>query len=250
MRTLRLVAAYPMAFFLAAAYTEGIFLAFAIFCLYFLRRGFWYGAAICAFCATLTRFTGIVLLLPMIWEYGSVTRLVAPHLLGRWRMASLATQKGAIRGSLGGAFGSAGPGQRHALPGALVRRATQLCGAEETGWSNRSSMPLWQSLPLRSAKSLYNAGLDLSTGADTSRPDTAAGLWYYHASDDTAAAASLYPVHAWSARFDSRLADHLEPGPLCLRWALLDTCGSNLPVACPVGVRDDQDSISSLSAAF
>ncbi len=70
-RTVRLLAAYPLAFFLAAAYPEGIFLALTAFCLYFMRRGSWYGAAICAFFAALTRFTGIILLLPMLWEFGS-----------------------------------------------------------------------------------------------------------------------------------------------------------------------------------
>jgi hypothetical protein len=71
-RTIRLIAAYPMAFFLAAGYTEGVFLALAVFCLYFLRRNLWYGAAICAFFAALTRFTGVILLLPMVYEYTRV----------------------------------------------------------------------------------------------------------------------------------------------------------------------------------
>ena len=69
-RTIRLVAAYPMAFFLAAAYTEGVFLALAVFCLYFLRRNLWYAAASCAFFAALTRFTGVILFLPLVYEYG------------------------------------------------------------------------------------------------------------------------------------------------------------------------------------
>lgn len=146
-RTIRLVAAYPMAFFLAAAYTEGIFLAFAIFCLYFLRRGSWYGAAICAFCATLTRFTGIVLLLPMIWEYGSVHSWWHRTFWedGAWRrwlhrkelfevasvVLSVPLGLGSYMLYLGLWFGE---------PLSFVR-------AEETGWL-RSSMPLWQSLPL------------------------------------------------------------------------------------------------------
>jgi Gpi18-like mannosyltransferase len=80
-RTIRLVAAYPLAFFLMAAYTEGVFLALAVFCLYFVRRHLWYAAAICAFFAALTRFTGVILFPPLVYEYGSAQ--------GWWRRSSL-----------------------------------------------------------------------------------------------------------------------------------------------------------------
>lgn len=70
LRTVLVFAAYPMAFFLVAAYTEGLFVALAIFCLYCARRGSWWMAAALAFLAGLTRFTGIVLVLPLLWEYG------------------------------------------------------------------------------------------------------------------------------------------------------------------------------------
>jgi hypothetical protein len=63
------LAAYPFAFFLTAAYPDGIFLGLAIFSIFFARRGLWYGAAACAFAAALARPTGIILVLPLLWEY-------------------------------------------------------------------------------------------------------------------------------------------------------------------------------------
>lgn len=86
-RTLRVLAAYPLAFFLAAAYTEGIFLALAAFCLYFARQGAWARAIACAFLAGLTRFTCIVLFLPLIVEFASQNGWLrrAAWVSGRWR---------------------------------------------------------------------------------------------------------------------------------------------------------------------
>jgi hypothetical protein len=66
---IRVLAAYPLAFFLAAPYTEALFLALTIWTLYNARRGNWYLAALCAFWAALTRPTGAILWLPICWEY-------------------------------------------------------------------------------------------------------------------------------------------------------------------------------------
>lgn len=85
--TLRLVVAYPLAFFLFAPYTEGLFIAFVAGALYAARRGSWRWAALWALLAALTRPTGLALLLPLDWEYGRqrdwwrVVRAGA----GRWR---------------------------------------------------------------------------------------------------------------------------------------------------------------------
>jgi hypothetical protein len=65
------LAAYPLAFFLAAPYTEGPFIALAAFALYGARTGSMRMAATCAFFATLMRLTGLILLAPLVWEYGS-----------------------------------------------------------------------------------------------------------------------------------------------------------------------------------
>lgn len=68
--TIRVFAAYPLAFFLAAPYTEGVFLAFAVIGLLAIRRGWWRWATLCAALALLTRPTGIILLPPLLYEYG------------------------------------------------------------------------------------------------------------------------------------------------------------------------------------
>jgi Dolichyl-phosphate-mannose-protein mannosyltransferase len=65
---------WPLGFFLAAAYTEGIFLAFAVWSLWCMRRGrlhvkYWYLAALFAFLATLCRSTGAILFLPLLYEF-------------------------------------------------------------------------------------------------------------------------------------------------------------------------------------
>jgi hypothetical protein len=71
MPTLRVTIAYPLMFFLAAPYTESLFLALAVWALYLARRGIWFFSALCAVFAMLTRSTGIILWLPMVWELGS-----------------------------------------------------------------------------------------------------------------------------------------------------------------------------------
>lgn len=68
-RVMLVAAAYPLAFFLTAPYTEGLFLAFAAFGLYFARRGAWRRAGAMAFLATLTHVTGVILIPPLVWEF-------------------------------------------------------------------------------------------------------------------------------------------------------------------------------------
>lgn len=69
-RAVRVFAAYPLAFFLTAPYTEGIFVAFAAATLFSARRGAWHWAAAFAFLAALARPTGLALILPLLYEYG------------------------------------------------------------------------------------------------------------------------------------------------------------------------------------
>ncbi|TAN32085.1 hypothetical protein EPN29_10195 [bacterium] len=69
-RAARLFLAYPFAFYLAAAYTEGPFIAFAVWSLLLARRGRWAPAAGLAFLAALTRVTAVILVLPLIWDLG------------------------------------------------------------------------------------------------------------------------------------------------------------------------------------
>lgn len=69
-RAIWVFAAYPLALFLTAPYTEGLFVAWAAFCLFFARRGAWRWAALCGFFAGLTRPTGLVLVPALAWEFG------------------------------------------------------------------------------------------------------------------------------------------------------------------------------------
>jgi hypothetical protein len=79
------LAAYPFAFFLAAPYSDGPFLAAAVFTLYFARRGSWKWAALAAFLAGLTRPTAIALILPLTWEFGRQQGWWSRAVLRDWR---------------------------------------------------------------------------------------------------------------------------------------------------------------------
>jgi hypothetical protein len=67
---LRMEVAYPLAFFLTAPYSDGLFLAAATFGLLTMRMGKWGLATLCVCLALLTRSTGVILLAPLIFEYG------------------------------------------------------------------------------------------------------------------------------------------------------------------------------------
>lgn len=69
-RSLRVFIAYPLAFFLTAPYTEGLFVAFVAGSLLCARRGSWRWAGGWAFLAGLTRPTGLALVPALLWEYG------------------------------------------------------------------------------------------------------------------------------------------------------------------------------------
>lgn len=69
-RAIRVAVAYPLAFFLVAPYTEGLFLGFSALALWGARRGTWGWAALWAFLAGLTRPTGVILIPALAWEFG------------------------------------------------------------------------------------------------------------------------------------------------------------------------------------
>lgn len=68
-RTLFYYAMFPMAFFLAAAYSESLFMLLSLLCFYSTRRGRWWQAALWGGLASLTRSTAIPLLIPFVYEY-------------------------------------------------------------------------------------------------------------------------------------------------------------------------------------
>ncbi len=67
-RVLLLAAVFPTAFFLAAAYSEALFLAFSLGVFAALRRRNWLLAGMLGAFATLTRLQGVFLALPLAWE--------------------------------------------------------------------------------------------------------------------------------------------------------------------------------------
>src|SRR2546421_12869979 len=68
-RTALYLSVFPTAFFFAAAYTESLFLLLALLGFYYMRQGNWWLAGACGFFATLTRSTGLLLLVPFCYEY-------------------------------------------------------------------------------------------------------------------------------------------------------------------------------------
>ncbi|TAK36815.1 MAG: hypothetical protein EPO21_01340 [Chloroflexota bacterium] len=68
-RTVVYMAIFPTAFFFFAPYTEALFLALMVTSFYFSRKGWWWLAGACGFAAALTRPHGVVLLVPLAWEF-------------------------------------------------------------------------------------------------------------------------------------------------------------------------------------
>jgi hypothetical protein len=73
-RTVLYLATFPTAFFFWAVYSESLFLLLAVGTLYAARRGHPWIAAACLSGALWTRPFGIVLILPLIWEFVLASR--------------------------------------------------------------------------------------------------------------------------------------------------------------------------------
>lgn len=80
-RTVLYVALFPTALFLFAPYTEALFLALSVGCLYAARRRTWLLAALLGALAAGTRSSGLLLALPLVVEAG----LQARESPGPWR---------------------------------------------------------------------------------------------------------------------------------------------------------------------
>ena len=139
-RAVRVLAAYPFAFLLFAPYADGIFLGLACFGLYCMRRGRWRWAALCVFLATLTRLTGLILIAPLMWEYGQ-------H-LGWGRGVSSLPRRGIALGKVVLAA-LAGPVAVLAFAGYLAARFGQplaFARSQSLYWEYTQD-PLWMTLP-------------------------------------------------------------------------------------------------------
>jgi hypothetical protein len=71
---LAITLAFPLAFFLGAAYAESLFLTEVCFTLLFARRRAWGPAALVAFVAGVTHPRGLVLIAPLAWEWARTER--------------------------------------------------------------------------------------------------------------------------------------------------------------------------------
>ena len=68
-RTVLYLALFPTAFYLASGYNESLFIFLSVCVFYQLRRGNWWWAGLIGLFASLTRSSGIFLLLPFYYEY-------------------------------------------------------------------------------------------------------------------------------------------------------------------------------------
>lgn len=60
---------FPTAFFFNAVYTESLFLLLSVASIYYARKERWWVACAIGILAALTRVTGVLLVLPLAWEY-------------------------------------------------------------------------------------------------------------------------------------------------------------------------------------
>jgi hypothetical protein len=85
-RAVLYLAVFPTAFFLYAPYTESLFLALSVGCLYAARRSAWLLAGYLGAMAALTRSTGLLLVLPLLIEAVLQARAYEGAVRGRLRL--------------------------------------------------------------------------------------------------------------------------------------------------------------------
>jgi Gpi18-like mannosyltransferase len=68
-KTVLFLSVFPTAYFLSVPYTEGLFFALTIACIYYGRLGKWHFAGILGLLAALTRIAGLLLLIVLLVEY-------------------------------------------------------------------------------------------------------------------------------------------------------------------------------------
>lgn len=61
--------AFPTAFFFACLYSEGLFLLLSVLSLYFAKKKNWLWSAVCAMLLAVTRLSGILILVPLLYEF-------------------------------------------------------------------------------------------------------------------------------------------------------------------------------------
>lgn len=69
-RAILYIAVFPTALFFFAGYSESLFLLLTVACMYHTRREDWLLAGVFGGLAAATRVTGILLIVPLLWQYG------------------------------------------------------------------------------------------------------------------------------------------------------------------------------------
>lgn len=138
--TLLLLAAYPLAFYLAAGYSEAPMLAASALTLLFARRGQWVGTGVAAALAALTRGPGVLILVPVAWEYG---RQHGWWSLSEWRTVPIGRRVRDLAVALPVLF--AAPLGTLVYAGYLWRRfGDPLLFLESEHWWRRHLAPPWE----------------------------------------------------------------------------------------------------------
>ncbi len=85
-RSVALLLMFPTAFFLISIYTESLFLFLSLLTFFLARKKQWWLAGLTGLFLTATRFAGLAIILPLLWEYMRQSKyhwkaLVAPKIL-------------------------------------------------------------------------------------------------------------------------------------------------------------------------
>lgn len=143
--TMLTVTTYPVAFYLANAYTESTFLAAAALTLLFSRQGNWVAAGAAAGLGALTRPSGVLLMLPLVWEYGNQHDWWSR---ARWRSLDLSARLKQAAAAGGIALAApAGTGSYLLYLWYRFGDPLVFIASENKGWSHRLALP-WETVQL------------------------------------------------------------------------------------------------------
>ena len=69
LRSVKYLFLFPTAYILSGVLTESLFLALALACFYYARKGNWFLVGLLGFLLSLTRSIGVVIIIPILYEY-------------------------------------------------------------------------------------------------------------------------------------------------------------------------------------
>jgi Gpi18-like mannosyltransferase len=95
-RTILYIATFPTALFFFAGYTESLFLFLTVACFFHLRRHDWLLSGCYGACASATRVTGILLVLPLAYEYARSCNFSPRRMFARGAMALVLVPSGLL----------------------------------------------------------------------------------------------------------------------------------------------------------